>query len=89
MDKKLSVIIPVYNVQNTIYKSLESICKQTYKNLEIILIDDGSTDCSGSICRELANQDSRIIFIEKNNGGVSSARNKGLECATGEYITFC
>lgn len=84
----ISVIVPVYNVENYLRKCLESIINQTYKNLEIILIDDGSTDNSGKICDEYAAKDNRIKLIHKPNGGISDARNAGLEIAKGEYIGF-
>ena len=87
-QKLISVIIPVYNVEKYLEKCLNSVINQTYKNLEIIVIDDGSTDNSGKICDEYAKKDSRIIVIHTENGGVSSARNKGLEVAKGEYIGF-
>ena len=85
---KISVIIPVYNVEKYLKRCLDSIINQTYKNLEIILIDDGSTDKSGKICDEYAQKDKRIIVIHKENGGVSSARNKGLDICIGDYISF-
>ena len=85
---KISVIVSVYNVQAYVEKSVNSICNQTYKNLEIILVDDGATDNSGKICDELAIKDSRIRVIHKQNGGLSSARNEGIKIATGEYIAF-
>ena len=84
----ISVIIPLYNVQDYVGRAIASVCAQTYKNLEIILVDDGSTDLSGSICDEWAAKDSRIRVIHKQNGGVASARNTGLQAAKGEYITF-
>ncbi len=84
----ISVIIPVYNVENYLYKCVNSILCQTYKDIEIILIDDGSTDSSSSICDELKTMDNRIVVIHKNNGGLSSARNAGLKIAKGEYISF-
>lgn len=86
--KKISVIVPVYNVENYIYKCLESIINQTYKNLEIILVNDGSTDNSGKICDEYAIKDVRIKTIHKQNGGLSDARNAGLDIATGDYLSF-
>lgn len=86
--KKISVIVPVYNVRNYLNKCLNSILNQTYKNLEIILIDDGSTDDSGNICDEFAKSDNRIIVIHKQNGGLSDARNVGIENATGDFLTF-
>lgn len=89
MDKELiSVIIPVYNVQKYLEKCLNSVLNQTYKNLEILLIDDGSTDNSGKICEEYKLKDSRIKVLHKTNGGLSSARNYGIEASKGIYITF-
>ena len=84
----VSVIIPVYDVEPYLRRCLDSVVNQTYKNLEIILVDDGSTDSSPEICDEYAGADSRIIVIHKENGGQAEARNKGIEAATGEYITF-
>ena len=81
----ISVIVPVYNVEKYIGKCIESIINQTYKNLEIILVDDGSTDNSGNICDDYAIIDSRIIVIHKKNGGLSDARNAGIEIANGSY----
>ena len=79
MDDLVSIIIPVFNVQNYIERCMDSLLKQTYENYEVILIDDGSTDNSGVLCDEYANVDSRIKVIHKMNGGVSSARNEGLD----------
>lgn len=84
----ISIIVPVYNMQKFLPDCIESIRKQTYRNLEIILINDGSTDNSGQICDELSKRDSRIVVIHKENGGVSSARNIGLKVANGQYIGF-
>lgn len=84
----ISVIVPVYQVELYLRCCLDSICAQTERNLEILLIDDGSTDSSGKICDEYAERDSRIRVIHKENGGLSSARNVGLNCAAGEYIAF-
>jgi len=84
----ISVIVPVYNIENYIHKCIDSICNQTYKNLEIILVNDGSTDKSGIICDEFANRDKRIKVIHKNNGGLSDARNIGIKIAGGEFISF-
>lgn len=84
----ISVIVPVYNVEKYLERCVNSIVNQTYKNLEIILVDDGSPDNCGKICDELAIKDNRIKVIHKENGGLSSARNAGLDIATGEYITF-
>lgn len=84
MKKRVSVIIPVYNVEKFILKTVESVMNQDYKDVEIILVNDGSPDNSAQIIDELAKRDSRIICIHKENGGVSSARNAGLKIATGE-----
>lgn len=86
--KLLSVIIPVYNVKPYLEKCVESIVDQTYHNLQIILVDDGSTDGSQTICDELAQKDSRIVVIHKENGGLSTARNVGMDRAKGYYIAF-
>lgn len=85
---KVSVIVPVYNVEKYIDKCMESLLNQTYKNIEIILINDGSTDNSGDICDKYRSLDSRVMVFHKENGGVSSARNIGLDKVTGEYVTF-
>lgn len=85
---KVSVIIPVYKVEKYLDKCVESVVNQSYKNLEIILVDDGSPDNCPQMCDEWAKKDNRIKVIHKENGGVSSARNKGLEIAKGEYIQF-
>lgn len=84
----VSVIVPVYNVEKYLSCCLDSIILQTYKNLEIIVVDDGSTDDSGDICDEYAKKDKRIEVIHKKNGGLSDARNAGLNVAKGEYITL-
>ena len=84
----VSVIIPVYNIKDYIGKCIESVIGQTYKELEIILIDDGSMDGSGDICDRYAVQDERIKVIHTCNEGVSSARNKGLEIMRGDYVLF-
>lgn len=88
MKDLVSVIVPVYNVEKYIEKCVRSILTQTYSQLEIILIDDGATDQSGERCDLLALEDSRIHVIHKTNGGLSSARNAGLDYATGEFICF-
>ena len=85
---KISIIIPVYNVESYLRECLDSVINQTYNNLEIILIDDGSPDNCGFICDEYAEKDSRIIVIHKENAGVGAARNDGLDMVTGEWITF-
>ena len=89
MEKvKISVVIPIYNVEKYLVKSVESVIHQTYHNLEIILVDDGSPDNSGKLADELAERDSRIKVIHKTNGGLSDARNAGMNIATGDYIAF-
>lgn len=88
MTEKITVIVPVYNVENYLNKCLDSLINQTYKNLEIIVINDGSTDNSGEICQGYAQKDNRIVYIEKENGGQSEARNMGLDRMTGSYVTF-
>ena len=84
----ISVIVPVYNVAEYLQECVDSIINQTYKNLEIILVDDGSTDACPDICDEYAKRDSRIRVIHKKNGGLSDARNAGLDICTGEWIGF-
>ena len=88
MSFLISVIVPVYNVEKYIGKCIEDIISQSYKNLEIILVDDGSEDNSGKICDEYALKDNRISVIHKKNGGVSDARNHGIEKASGDYYIF-
>lgn len=85
---KISVIIPVYNVERYLKQCLESVISQTFRNLEIILVNDGSTDGSAQICNKFAKKDQRIKVIHQINGGVSSARNRGIKIANGDYITF-
>lgn len=84
----ITVVVPVYNVELYLSQCIESICNQTYRDLEIILVDDGSKDISGIICDEYAEKDERITVIHKENGGLSDARNAGIEVASGEYICF-
>lgn len=84
----ISIIIPVYNVEKYINNCMESVCRQTYQNLEIILVDDGAKDSSGNICDEWAKKDSRIVVIHKMNGGLSDARNVGIQAASGKYLMF-
>lgn len=89
MEKGLvSVVLPIYNVENYLNRCIESVVKQTYKNIEIILVDDGSPDNCPQICEEWAKKDRRIRVIHKKNGGLSDARNAGIEIACGQYITF-
>ncbi len=84
----VSIIIPVYNVENYLRECIDSAVNQTYQNLEIILVDDGSTDSSGKICDEYLEKDERVTVVHQKNGGLSRARNRGLEESTGKYIYF-
>ena len=86
--EKVSIIIPVYKVENYLSETVNSVLAQTYSNIEIILVDDGSPDASPQLCDDYAQQDKRIKVIHKENGGLSSARNAGMDVATGEYIMF-
>lgn len=88
MDKLVSIIIPVYNVRNYLKDCIDSVINQTYKNIEILLIDDGSVDGSSEICDEYKTLDSRIVVIHKKNGGLSDARNVGIDLCKGDYIYF-
>lgn len=90
MQKKplVSIIIPVYNVEAYLEKCLQSVVTQTYTNIEILLVNDGSTDRSPAVCRAFAARDTRIRVLNRENGGLSSARNAGLEVANGEYVCF-
>ena len=85
---KLSIIIPVYNVEQYLQSCVQSVIMQTYQDLQVILVNDGSTDSSGVLCDQLAQQDSRIQVVHKENGGLSDARNVGLKVATGDYVAF-
>ena len=87
-NPKISIIVPVYNLENYIEKTIEQLISQTYKNLEIILVDDGSTDKSLELCNTFAKRDNRILVVHQKNQGVSVARNTGIKHATGEYIGF-
>ena len=88
MKPLISIIVPIYNVEAYLAKCINSIINQTYGNLEIFLVDDGSPDRCGLICDEYAKQDARIKVIHKKNGGLSDARNVAIDVAKGEYITF-
>ncbi len=88
MNELVSVIVPIYSVENYLARCIESIINQTYKNLEIILVDDGSPDNCPQICDDYAKKDCRIKVIHKKNGGLSDARNTGMKFATGKYISF-
>ena len=87
-NQLISIIVPIYNVEKYLKECIESIINQTYKNIEIILVDDGSPDNCGKICEEYSQKDKRIIVIHKENGGLSDARNKGIDIAKGDYLTF-
>lgn len=88
MEPLISVIIPIYNKEKILKFSIDSVINQTYKNLEIIVVNDGSTDNSHTLCDEYKNKDNRIKVIHKKNGGLADARNVGIDCASGEYIAF-
>ncbi len=87
-NELITIIVPVYNVEKYLCKCIDSVLIQTYKNFELVIIDDGSTDNSGNICDTYKNKDNRIRVIHKENGGLSDARNFGIENAHGKYITF-
>ncbi len=87
-EELVSVIVPIYKVEEYLRECVDSIINQTYKNLEIILVDDGSPDNCGEICEEYARNDSRVTVYHKENGGLSDARNYGMARSHGEYITF-
>jgi len=84
----ISIIVPVYNSQSFLNECVDSILAQTHQNIEVILVDDGSIDQTGFICDEYARLDARVVVVHKSNGGVSAARNTGLDKAQGEYILF-
>ena len=88
MNKKISVIIPIYNSSQTLERTINSVITQTYKNLEIILVNDGSTDDSIEICKKYAEKDNRIIIVNQENKGVGEARNHGIDISTGDFISF-
>ena len=88
MKDLITIVVPVYKVEQYLDKCVNSIINQTYKNLEIILVDDGSPDNCGKMCDEYAKNDNRIVVIHKENGGLSDARNAGIEIAKGKYISF-
>jgi glycosyltransferase involved in cell wall biosynthesis len=88
MNPKISIIVPVFNVEDFIQENIESILAQSFKDFELILVNDGSSDRSGDICDEFSMKDQRIIVIHKENGGQSSARNRGIDVAKGDYIGF-
>ena len=86
LNDKISVIIPIYNTEKYLPRCIESIIKQTYDNIEIILVNDGSTDQSSKICKKYSRIDNRVVLIEQDNKGAAAARNTGLRHATGNYI---
>ena len=88
MEAKVSIIVPIYNVEKYLRECVDSILAQTHKDIEVILVDDGSPDNCGKICDDYSKKDSRIKVVHKPNGGLSSARNAGLDVATGDYIMF-
>ena len=88
MDDLISVIVPVYNVEAYIRECIESLLCQTYRKFELIIVDDGSTDSCGLICDEYKKNDNRVTVIHKKNGGLSDARNTGLDIMNGSYVTF-
>ena len=87
-NPKISIIVPIYNVEDYLPRCIESICQQTYKNLEIILVNDGSTDNSSNICNLYAQKDDRILVIHKQNGGLVTARKEGLRVSSGDFVGF-
>ena len=89
MKPTVSVIVPVYNGEQYIENNIKSMQDQTYKDIEVIYVDDGSKDNTGEILDDFAAKDNRIHVIHKKNGGVSAARNTGIQAATGEYVLFC
>ena len=88
LKELITIVVPIYNVEEYLNKCIETILCQTYENIEILLIDDGSTDNCGNICDLYAKKDSRVKVIHKENGGLSDARNTGIEAANGKYICF-
>ena len=88
MEDLISVIVPIYNIEPYVNRCVESVVKQTYSNLEIILVDDGSEDNSPSICDKWKEKDSRIVVIHKANGGLSDARNAGMKISHGKFYSF-
>ena len=88
MNPTVSIIVPVYNAEKTLKRCVDSILGQEYEDLELILVDDGSTDGSGPLCDAFGNQDSRVRVLHKENGGVSDSRNMGLKLARGKWLQF-
>ena len=88
MDPLVSIIVPVYNVKPYLNRCVDSLLGQSYQNMELLLVDDGSTDGSEALCDEYAAQDVRVRVLHKKNGGLSDARNAGVDAAKGEYLSF-
>lgn len=88
MDPLVSIIVPVYNVKPYLSRCVDSLLGQSYQNMELLLVDDGSTDGSEALCDEYAAQDARVRVLHKKNGGLSDARNAGVDAAKGEYLSF-
>ena len=88
MDPLVSIIVPVYNVKPYLNRCVDSLLGQSYQNMELLLVDDGSTDGSETLCDEYAAQDARVRVLHKKNGGLSDARNAGVDAAAGEYLSF-
>lgn len=89
MKEKVSIVVPIYNAQNTLERCIQSLVEQTYSEIEIILVDDGSKDNSLSICEKWQGKNEKIIVIHKENAGVSEARNTGIKTATRQVYMFC
>ena len=88
MNPKISIIVPIYNMEQYLERCVDSILSQTYKDFEVILVNDGSTDNSDIICDDYAKKDQRIKVIHKRNGGLSSARNAGIKLSKGQWLLF-
>ena len=88
MEQKISIIIPAYNIENYLGKTLDSVLAQTYQNIEVIVVNDGSKDGTGKVVDDYAAHDSRVIAVHKENGGVTSARLRGIAAASGDWIGF-
>ena len=88
-DAKVSIIVPVYNAERHLGACVDSILAQEHGDIQVILVDDGSTDASGAICDRYAEQDDRVVVVHRENGGIAAAQNSGLDVADGEFLTFC
>ncbi len=89
MKEKVSIVVPIYNAQNTLERCIQSLAEQTYSEIEIILVDDGSKDNSLSICEKWKRENEKIVVVHKENAGVSEARNTGIKTATRQVYLFC